>query len=498
MYNITGTTNLYSIGNSFSSSANVQSVGTSVTINGGAVAFNSGEAISTDTFAINSSTLTGADNITVSGLTSLNSSSLSTTGTFNANGGMAINTGGGPGFIGKVTLNLSGNSTMSGPHSMGHGDNAVINILSGATLSIDDINFTRVTPADSTLNNQGTLRKITGTGSSTFDIILNNTGSIVVSSGSLSIRSGTSSGSASVSAPASLTASSYAFTSTSSVSGSGTMNLVSVTVDGVYNITGTTNLYSIGNSFGSSANVQSVGTSVTINGGAVAFNSGEAISTDTFAINSSTLTGADNITVSGLTSLNSSSLSTTGTFNANGGMAINTGGGPGFIGKVTLNLSGNSTMSGLHSMQHGDNAVINILSGASLSLEGNISFFRSTPSGSTINNQGSFRKTTGTGTSTVDAEMNNVGQVVVQNGTLSLPLVTQAAAGQLTGGGWNVDNGATLQFGGPAITTNSANVELSGSASLPPIASIQSNTGSFRLKDNASFTAAGNITTADN
>ncbi len=370
VYNITGTTNLYSIGNSFGSSANVQSVGTSVTINGGAVAFNSGEAISTDTFAINSSTLTGADNITVSGLTSLNSSNLSTTGTFNANGGMAINTGGGPGFIGKVTLNLSGNSTMSGPHSMGHGDNSVINILSGATLSIDDnMNFNRVTPADSTLNNQGTLRKITGTGSSTFDIILNNTGSIVVSSGSLSIRSGTSSGSASVSAPASLTASSYAFTSTSSVSGSGTMNLVTTTVDGVYNITGTTNLYSIGNSFSSSANVQSVGTSVTINGGAVAFNSGEAISTDTFAINSSTLTGADNITVSGLTSLNSSSLSTTGTFNANGGMAINTGGGPGFIGKVTLNLSGNSTMSGPHSMGHGDNAVINILSGATLSID---------------------------------------------------------------------------------------------------------------------------------
>ncbi len=65
----------------------------------------------------------------------------------------------------------------------------------------------------------------------------------------------------------------------------------------------------------------------------------------------------------------------------------------------------------------------------------------------------------------------------------------------LTGGNWNVKNGASLEFpAGEVITTNQADVSLSGAgATLPQLSPLASNSGSLTLSGGATFATSGDF-----
>ncbi|MHB1561134.1 MAG: beta strand repeat-containing protein [Isosphaeraceae bacterium] len=116
-----------------------------------------------------------------------------------------------------------------------------------------------------------------------------------------------------------------------------------------------------------------------------------------------------------------------------------------------------------------------------------------------IVNEGTIRKTGGTGTSTlsVNGSLTNTGTIEADSGTLSLAPTSfaQISAGSLTGGTWNALNGATLEFpAGTNITSNAATIAIGGSeATIAALASLASNTGSLSLTGGAGLTTSGDL-----
>ena len=93
--------------------------------------------------------------------------------------------------------------------------------------------------------------------------------------------------------------------------------------------------------------------------------------------------------------------------------------------------------------------------------------------------------------------LSNTGTIEVGFGTFDLAAdsIAQISGRSLTGGTWSVLRGATLEFpNGTAITSNAANITLSGSgATIAGIAGLTTNSGSFGVTDGATFTTAGDF-----
>ena len=126
-------------------------------------------------------------------------------------------------------------------------------------------------------------------------------------------------------------------------------------------------------------------------------------------------------------------------------------------------------------------------------------------------NDGTIRKTAGTGTSTLDinGSLSNTGTIEVDSGTLYLDATTiaQVSISALTGGTWNALNGATLQFPGTIITDNEGNITLSGNGSFTyfdnpidnALGALSTNSGSLTVESgemnvNSFFTNSGTLT----
>jgi len=116
-----------------------------------------------------------------------------------------------------------------------------------------------------------------------------------------------------------------------------------------------------------------------------------------------------------------------------------------------------------------------------------------------IINAGTISKTAGTGTSTINVTgpITNTGTIEAESGTLLLDPTSfsQLSGGTLTGGTWNALNGSTLAFpSGTSITTNQANIALSGTgATIASIQGLSANSGSLSLTDGASFSTTGDF-----
>jgi hypothetical protein len=155
------------------------------------------------------------------------------------------------------------------------------------------------------------------------------------------------------------------------------------------------------------------------------------------------------------------------------------------------------------SLQNG--AVCNNLPGAIFDVRNDvpISTFGSTTS---FHNAGTFRKSAGTGTTTIQARFSNTGTVEVQTGTLNLAgLFTNFSAetGTLTDGTYQLVG--TLQFNNADVRINSATLVLDGLAArlvdqngTNALAHFTANTaaGSFMLDHGRDFTTATDFTNA--
>ena len=120
---------------------------------------------------------------------------------------------------------------------------------------------------------------------------------------------------------------------------------------------------------------------------------------------------------------------------------------------------------------------------------------------STFENRGVMIKSGSLGTTLFDVVkfQNSKGKVEVATGTLKIVDSAEYDSGQqkLTGGGWVVDAGATLDFNGNTITKNGADVTLNGlNSTFAAINGLTENSagGKFTVKGGRTFNTAASFT----
>jgi hypothetical protein len=186
--------------------------------------------------------------------------------------------------------------------------------------------------------------------------------------------------------------------------------------------------------------------SVRLEGGSLTINSGVTLTvaaasefTGSLTINNGTLTGAGNRTTSGSFTFTAGTLSGAGITTSTGPVSLSGAGAKGLFGhrwdtNTTVTWTGTGSF-GLSSLSVVNNAgTWDAQSDATLSW----------PVGSApaFNNSGTFKKSAGTGTTTLAAPFHNTGSVLVQTGTLN------STAGGSGSTSWDVATGTTLGFGG--------------------------------------------------
>jgi RHS repeat-associated protein len=171
--------------------------------------------------------------------------------------------------------------------------------------------------------------------------------------------------------------------------------------------------------------------------------------------------------------------------------------------KGTLIQGGGANLD-LHSTNNQFPTTLEIEPGASYLIESDSGVDNVNGGTTAIINQGTIRKTAGSGTSTilVNGALDNSGTIEADSGTLSLAATTiaQLAGNTLTAGAWNARNGSTLDFpSGTNITTNQANLTVDGKgAGISGIGNLASNSGALSLTNGASLTTAGDFSNSGN
>lgn len=189
---------------------------------------------------------------------------------------------------------------------------------------------------------------------------------------------------------------------------------------------------------------------------------------------------------------------TNGNLSSSGGGTLTIASGSGLtVNAGTVTVSANVSNQGTLAMVAG---VFNVQSGFSLNNAGVLdvqttgTLFNST---GTINNTGTFKKTTSAAGATVGNPFSNSGTVQVDAGTLTFSSVSSISSNTLNSGTWTVGASSTL---GLPSTVNAigaaAAVSLTGSgASIPNLTSnLNTNIGSFTVTGGATFTRAASFT----
>ena len=112
-------------------------------------------------------------------------------------------------------------------------------------------------------------------------------------------------------------------------------------------------------------------------------------------------------------------------------------------------------------------------------------------------NAGTFKKSSGSGSTTMAWDLDNTGTFEVDAGTLTRNgNLIEAASGALTGGTWVVSGGASLTLQQPgALTTNQADVNLSGAGSaFTNLSALTSSAGTLTLTSGATLSAGAGFT----
>ncbi len=423
------------------------------------------------------------------------------------------------------TLNL--NATASG--GSGRIDNALGALFDAQgnntlnAIAFGDLNALVGFPA---FNNAGTFRKSTGTGTTTVDVAFNNTGAVDVQSGTLSLSAGgssvagtfTSAGTLDFSGAWTTDAATTISTLDGRFSGAGNKDIAgsytssgatTFSGSGISTLSGTIALGSALTVSGGTANLLGAGLSLV--GTDVALSSGTLNvgaltgAVDSYVQTGGTLNGSGTLTLTGA-SLANGIMSGSGTTIVQGTTTV-TGANFGLdSGRILRNVGTVNWTSGtlnLNATASGGSGRIDNALGALFDAQGNntlnaIAFgdLNTLAGFPAFNNAGTFRKSTGTGTTTVDVAFNNTGLVDVQIGTVSLTgNVTQHAGNVLTGGSWRVSGNGALELnesGAVNIVTNQGDVSLVGAAAnFARINTLTNNQGAFRLLGARNFTAGG-------
>lgn len=152
-------------------------------ISGGTVTVD--QAINIEALNQTGGTIDGPSDLTAAGLTTWTGGEMNGVGTTHANGGLDLS--GATKFLSGRTLNNAGTATWTaGPFTTSSG--AVFNNQLGATFDTNfDGSFSNGAGAQSQFNNTGIFTKSGGTGTTTVSVIFNNTGTVIVESGTLNL-----------------------------------------------------------------------------------------------------------------------------------------------------------------------------------------------------------------------------------------------------------------------------------------------------------------------
>jgi hypothetical protein len=384
-------------------------------------------------------------------------------------------------------------------------------------------------------DNAGTFAKLAGTGTTTVGVLFNNSGVVDIQSGSINFSGGGADVGGRYQGAGTLVfgggthtldAASTIVTTNVTASGGTT------TVGGLYNISSSGTTLVNGGTLNLAGTVTSLGTLVQVSSGSLGLNALTA-SVPTLTQSGGAIFGSGTLTVTGTATLTGGNQFGVVTVNGSpppavltAGRTILAGGGSiagsiGFddgrvlqigtsvlsdpistvawsAGTIALNPSGNNAGGGLGNQQ----GVLATTSRGvlSTSFDGSITTTnygngQDIGNNARFDNAGLFRKTAGTGTTSVAVTYNNTGTTEVDSGTLSFASVVQQSGTTLTGGTW-IANNATLTFAnGSNILTNQGDLTLSGAASVfARINTLNNNQGSLSVLGGRSFTTAGALT----
>ena len=464
---------------SFGSSANLATL-PSFTISGGTATLSTGSGDATPSLTMSGGVLTGTDNLTVS--------TLSWSDGLMTGGGSTILSSGGSGTIANGgskqldrTLQIAGSIADSGSGLIAldqAGDSAgVIDIVSGG--SLNDSGGGAISYSNSNSGNevlvQGTFTD-SGTNPVSINVPFNNSGTVNVTAGKLSLQAGGSdSGSFSVSASATLGfdgSPTTTFSNGSSLTGAGTAEI------------------SIGAvSFGSSVNLANM-TAFSMSGGTATFSTGAAVGMLGLTMSGGLLTGSDTITIG--------ALSWTGGTMTGAGMTILPQGDSGTLttGSTkgldrTLQIAGSVVDSGGGQISFDANndsaGILQVLSTGSFTNSGGGSLnVGNSNSGNVFTNQGTFA---GGSSFNIYVPFNSSGTVDLTAGTTSLH------GGGTETGAFSVSSSATLGFDGTPTTTFNSGSSLSGAGAAEISTGAVDFTTGTNLASMTSFTAGGGTAT---
>jgi uncharacterized repeat protein (TIGR01451 family) len=418
------------------------SITTVAQLQSGTSTFNTGATVSLPTFTHSGGTLTGADTVTVLGTYTWSGGTLTGGGMTNANGGMNF---AGVVILQNRTLNLNAGAVQTAGF-ISHGQGAVINVPASQTFDMQgDFGFSFGQGGTRGMfNNSGTFTKSGGASIADVDMTFLHSGAAVnVNSGTLRILAGfTSTTPINVAGVLDLNTGTHDFNAGTVISGAGTVALRS------------TENFSAGSS---------ITTITQLSSGTTTFNTGATVTLPTFTHSGGTLTGADTFTVTGIYTWSGGTLTGGGMTNPNGGMNF---AGVVILQNRTVNLNAGAVQAAGF-ISHGQGAVINLPASQTFDMQGDFGFsFGQGGTRGTFNSAGTFIKTAGTGSATLDVTFSNTGTLAVAVGTLlvNAPFTQTAGVTRLNGGALQTTvalnfNGGVLEgVDGSAITgTGSVN-----------------------------------------
>jgi len=490
-YNLTGGSTKVLSG-SLSCPGAVLSVGDSLTVTGGTADFGSAN-LSVTTLALGGGTLK-------------NSGSLTPTEGFDWTGGTLGGTGSttiGNAVVASLTgataKGLDGRSlTNAAPVAWSGGNlllsnNAVWTNQTGSTLDCQgDLSILLDAGIGASVSNSGTLKK-SGGGTLTLGsgVSLSNSGLVDVQSGTLKVAGGgTNSGTIQGGTATTLQFSGGIFGSTGVPVISGPTAIfdgATVSHSGTYNITGSTTVSA--GSLSCPGTVTSVGSSLTVSGGAADFGSAN-ISVATLTLGGGVLRTSGTLTPTTTFDWSGGVLGGSGSTDIGAGLTVSmTTGSDKTLDARTLNNYGTMNWSAGNLLLN-NGAKLSNLSGASLNCQGDLLLDSTAGTGMVFDNQGTFTKSAGPGTTATHANVavSNGGTFDIQSGTLYLQgPFSNFTSNTLTNGSYLVKG--VLKFTGANIATNAASILLDGAT-----ASVvdQTDTGAFLgLSQNVASSSIG-------
>jgi Ca2+-binding RTX toxin-like protein len=324
-------------------------------------------------------TLTGAGALTISNQLNWSGATLSGTGKKTVTGTLNLSSNQ---YLDGTTLETTGATVWIGSSTFYANNGAIWNNTSTGTIDLqNDSDFSQQSGNQSTFNNAGTFTKSNGTTTddSFIGFVFNNTGTVQVKAGTLSLGGGgTNTGSFSIDAGGTLRIiADYNFNTGNSITGAGNFNIES----------GTTTV--------NAASTWSAPVNL-INGG---------------------LTGAGALTISNKLNWSGGTLSGTakktviGTLNLSGNQ---------YLDGTTLETTGVTVWTGNGTLYTSNGAIWNNTSTGTIDLQNDSDFSQWYGNQSTFNNAGTFTKSNGTTTddSYISGLFNNTGTVQVNKGRL--------------------------------------------------------------------------------